>query len=554
MLYLFSLVPIVLAILLYIIPLERVIKVLAIIAQALMTGGAFYLFYLSHSGEVITIIGDFDSSLGITLKSDMLSSVFVALTSFLFLIVVLYCFNEKLGRFYWFFIFIWEGLLNGLFLTNDIFNMFVLIEVATIVVSVLIMYKRDNRSMYDGMVYLMINTVAVQFYLFGVGYIYKITGVLDISIAAEILKQMDKSVVYLPFALIMAAICLKCALAPLFGWLPRAHGTPSAPSAVSAILSGLHIKAAIYLFIRYQSLFEMIDLSVFFMIIGIITGIVGFIMAMSQTDIKLILAYHTISQIGIIMIGLNIPDAYSRTGGVYHIINHTLFKSALFLCAGIIAEVYGTRDIYKIKGVAKRLPLVATAMIMAIFGITGVPLFNGSISKYFIVVGAGGFVTIMIYIINLGTIVSFIKYSTMFFGKPLAQQNEESPIYHFDGVNIVKMSQNDGAVQVTPPPKIDFTRKLSVIILGIICLIGGIFGEQFINFLFNIELDIYTAGYYEKLILFGASVVAGYVIFRYYVLKSKLLKRISGFNFSFRMMCALIGVYFALILIVIRFV
>jgi len=550
MLYLFSLLPVILAILLYIIPYERVIKVLAIIAQALMTGGAFYMFYLSKSGDVITNIGDFDSVLGITLKSDTLSSVFVALTSFLFLIVVLYCFNEKLGRFYWFFIFIWEGLLNGLFLTNDIFNMFVLIEVATIVVSVLIMYKRDNRSMYDGMVYLMINTVAVQFYLFGVGYIYKITGVLDISIAAEVLKQMDKSVVYLPFALIMTSICLKCALAPLFGWLPRAHGTPSAPSAVSAILSGLHIKAAVYLFIRFQNLFDMIDLSVFFMFIGIITGIIGFVMAMSQTDIKLILAYHTISQIGIIMLALNIPDAYSRTGGVYHIINHTLFKSALFLCAGIIVDVYGTRDIYKIRGVLKRLPLVATAMIMAVFGITGVPLFNGSISKYFIVAGAGGFVTIMIYFINLGTIISFIKYSTMFFGKPVVVQSEESPIYF--SVEEMQQAKQNEVIQITTPPKVDITRKLSVIILGIICLVGGIFGEQFIHFLFNIELDVYAAGYYEKIILFAVSVVAGYVIFRYYVLKSKLLKRISGFNFSFRTMCALLGVFFALILLVIK--
>ncbi|MCL2718752.1 MAG: proton-conducting membrane transporter [Lachnospiraceae bacterium] len=525
MLYLFSLVPVVLAILLYIIPYIRVIRVMALLAQLAVTGSAIYVFFLSKSGDIITKIGGYESVLGITLKSDTLSSVFIALTSFLFLIVVLYGFNEDSGRFYWFFMFIWQGLLNGLFLSRDVFNMFVLIEVATIIVSVLMMYKRDNRSMYDGMVYLMINTVAIQFYLFGIGYIYKLTGVLDIDVAMRIMSQMEPSTFYLPYALIMTAISLKCALVPLSGWLPKAHGTASAPTAVSALLSGLHIKCAVYLFIRFQIFFEVIDLSVFFMVIGIITGFVGFIMALAQSDIKLILAYHTVSQIGIIMLALNIPDAYSRTGGVYHIINHAMFKSALFLCAGIISEVYGTRDIYKIKGVLKRLPLVGAATIMAILGITGAPLFNGSISKYFIVSGAGGFVSVMIFLINLGTIISFIKYSTMLFGK----------------------SEDCGRV------KIDGFRQVAVMILGIICFTGGIFGEQFIHFLFNIDVGVDAAGYFEKIFLFAASVIAGYVIFRYYVRNSLLLKKISGFHLSFRGMCASIGFFFAMVLIMIRF-
>ncbi|MCL2052535.1 MAG: proton-conducting membrane transporter [Lachnospiraceae bacterium] len=525
MLYLFSLMPVVLAILLYIIPYVRVIKSMALFCQLGLTASSVYIFFLSKSEEIVTNIGDYESVLGITLRSDTLSSVFVALTSFLFLVVVIYGFNDNYGRFYWFFMFIWQGLLNGLFLSSDLFNMFVFIEVATIIVSVLMMYKRDNRSMYDGMVYLMINTVAVQFYLFGIGYIYKLTGVLDIDAAMKIMKQMDPATFYLPFALIMTAISLKCALVPLFGWLPKAHGTASAPTAVSALLSGLHIKCAIYLFIRFQIFFEMIDLSVFFIAIGIITGFVGFIMALSQSDIKLILAYHTISQIGIIMLALNIPDAYSRTGGVYHIINHAMFKSALFLCAGIINEVYGTRDIYQIRGVLKRLPLVGGATIMAILGITGAPLFNGSISKYFIVSGAGAFVSAMIILINLGTIISFIKYSTILFGGKKQSINRE---------------------------EIDVFRQMAVLILGIICFFGGIFGEQFIHFLFNIDVGVDAAGYFEKILLFAISVAVGYVVFRYYVKKSLILKKIGSFSQNFRGMCASLGVFFVLVLIALR--
>jgi len=313
---------------------------------------------------------------------------------------------------------------------------------------------------------------------------------------------------------------------PLFSWLPKAHGTPGAPSSVSAILSGLHIKFGVYLFIRVQGIFENVAFPEFFLIIGIITGIAGFIMALSQSDIKLILAYHTISQIGMIMIGLNIPDIYSITGSTYHIFNHAFFKSALFLCSGIIIEYYGTRDINKIRGVFRQIPIVGISILMAILGITGAPFFNGSISKYFIMSGTNWAVSAAVIFINLGTIISFIKYSTMLFGR-LPQGQE------------IK--------------KIDVSQQAAVFILGILCLIGGIFGEQFVKFLFNIEVSVDSAGYLQKSAYFVASVIAGYFIFKYYVLKSKLLKHIYEIDLGFRGICISIGGFFAITLITVRF-
>ncbi|MCL2140053.1 MAG: hypothetical protein FWH41_11065, partial [Treponema sp.] len=420
-------IPILIAAFLFILPYKKATLIITIIVQLLLFCCAIYMFRLCKEGEIITKIGSYKGVMGITLKADTLSSLFVMLTAFIFLVAALYSFNENLGRLYSFLMFIWEGLLIGIFLSGDFFNIFVLIEVSTVVVSILIMLKRDNRSMYDGMVYLMVNTVAIQFYLFGMGYIYKITGVLDMEASAQVIKSLDKASLLLPYALIITSISLKCALMPLFSWLPRAHSTPGAPSSVSAVLSGLHIKSGIYLFIRFESIFHEISVPELFLAIGIITGVVGFLFALSQTDIKLILAYHTISQIGMIMIGLSSAGIYSHTGGIYHIINHALFKSSLFLSAGIISHSYGSRDITKIRGVMKRLPLTGAAVIMAVFGITGAPFFNGSISKYFIASGADTMVNGAIILINFGTIVSFIKYSTILTGQCDTEKNAKKP-------------------------------------------------------------------------------------------------------------------------------
>ena len=520
MLSFFATAPIVIGILLFVLPLKKTARAVAAVAQAALFGFAFYIFLMCKDGDIITRVGNYAEAMGIVLKVDTLASVFLMLTSFIFLVAIVYCFNEKFSRLFWFFLFVWQGLLNSVFMSNDIFNIFVLVEVATVVVAVLIMFSRDNRSMYDGMVYLMVNIVAMQFYLFGAGYIYKLTGTLDMTAAADAISQLDKSSLILPVALIMTSISLKCALMPLFSWLPKAHGTPGAPSAVSAILSGLHIKSGVYLFIRFQVVFSELDMSGFFLIVGMITGIAGALFALSQTDVKLMLAYSTISQVGMIMIGLNVSEIHSYTGSVYHIFNHALFKSALFLCAGAVTHAYGTRDIRQIRGVLRRYPLVGVASVMAILGIVGTPFFNGSISKYFITSAASWAVEGPIILINLGTIIVFIKYSTMLFGR----------------------------CDSTTPVKIDKCMQASILALGILCLAGGIFGEQSIEFLFNVEVSVDAAGYLAKAGLFAASVVAGYFIFKYFVDKHPFFMRIRGFDMSFRWMCASIGGFFAVML------
>ena len=532
----FVIVPILVAVFLYLFPLNKSARFLAALVQTVLTGAAFWLFMETRQGEIFSSIGSYYGVLGIHLRADLLSAMFVFLTTFFFLIATIYSFHEDYSRLFWFLMFIWQGSLIGLFLTADLFNVFVLMEVTSVIVAVLIMYNRLKRSMYDGVIYFAINVIVMQFYLFGLGYIYRLTGTVDMYLMSERIHAYHYNYLMLPYATIMTFIALKCALVPMFAWLPKAHGSPAAPPAVSAILSGLHVKSAIYLFIRFQDLFELVASTQFFLILGIITGIFGFVMAIAQTDLKLILAYHTISQIGLIFTGLSLADAtyiggfsYSFVGGLYHIINHALFKGGLFLSAGVIIKVYGTRDVYKIRGVFRAYPIIGGATAMAILGIIGAPFFNGSISKYFMVSDADTFLNGILIFMSLGTIISFIKYSTILFGKA----DIPAPLPKGQVIQVSALQQG------------------SVLVLGILCFFTGIFGVQFIQFLFDIPVYIDMWGYAEKVLIFFASLAAGYLIFKYYVKQSTLLKRIKHLDMGFRAMVFSIGLFFSVTLFVV---
>ncbi|MDK2991718.1 MAG: multicomponent Na+:H+ antiporter subunit [Clostridiales bacterium] len=473
-------------------------------------------------------LGGWGRGIGITLKLDPISGAMVVLTATLFLAMVIFDYRETYMNNLFLFLFLsLEGMMIGIFVSNDLFNIFVMIEVSTIIVSILIMFKKDSRAIYDGMLYMMINVVAMLFFLFGVGMLYKTFGVLDLTLIQQRVAFIHNSQsLILPYAFIMTAIALKAALMPLFSWLPKAHATPSAPSIVSAVLSGLYVKNGVYLFIRVQKVFEThINTMDFFLLIGFLTAIIGVVLAISQKDIKLILAYSTVSQIGLIMMGINTGNIQAYWGAIYHIINHAIFKSTLFLTAGIITETYGTRNVYKIRGLFKSMPAVSIAMIMAIMGITGTPFFNGSISKYWISYGAqGSLAEFGIVLINLGTIISFVKYSTMVFG-----DSEMGRI------------------------NIGLNRKFIVLAMGFACLGGGILGNELMRFLFDQYMVITLGSYINKIMIFLASLLIGFLAYHLVIKKSNILSRIRELELDFNSICFSIISFFLLILIYLKY-
>ena len=522
MLTFFVIVPILIAVFLYLFPFKTAGRITSIFIQIGFTVATTSLFAATRNGEIVTVIGGY-GQLGITLRADLLSSVFILLTAFIFLCAAIYSYNNDKSKLFWFLFFIWEASIIGIFLSGDLFNIFVLTEVGTVVVSVLIMYNRKERSMYDGMVYLMINVVVIQFYLLGLAYVYRLTGALDMAAVTYGLAAIEPSQQLLPYALIITFVALKCAVLPVFSWLPKAHGTPGASAAVSAVLSGLHIKSGLYLFLRFQEVFGEVALAELFLVVGLATSVVGIVMSLAQTDIKLLLAYSTVAQVGLIIAGLSLGTAYSHAGGLYHIVTHAIFKTALFMGAGAIMRAYGTRDMPQIRGVLKKMPITSFSTSLAILGIIGAPFFSGSVSKYFIMHDAGLIVTVIFIVINLGTIMIFVKYASMFFG-----------------------NAHDGFIS----KRTDWWQQSPIFVLGLLCLVLGVLGDRAILLFLGVDISIDFIGYLQKIVIFAGSLVFGYVVFRRWLQQSVWLSRVGRLELGFRGMCGAIGVFFAIVVLV----
>ena len=544
-LYFYVLFPIAVSVILYIF-YNKTARILAFVLQAFFVLVSFAnLVYVRNNGQIIEIPGGYSRISGIVLKADSVSATMVFLCSLLFAVFHLYNFTSTYSsRLFVMLFFIMQGLVNGVFLSDDIFNIYVMVEASTIVISILIMFKKDSRSMYDGMIYLLANIVAMTFFLFGAGLFYKSFGVLNITYIKQNIANLDDTkTLLMPYAFLMTAAGLKSAILPLFSWLPKAHGTPGAPPVVSALLSGLYVKTGLFIFIRLQEMFSpVIDLKSFFIAAGILTGLAGSFLAICQTDIKLILAYSTISQLGLILTGLNSQSPISYWGSIFHVINHSFFKSSLFLSAGIIIEKYGTRDMRKIRGVSRTMPDIAFASIMAMLGVSGAPLFNGSISKYLIHKGfAGAIAEYGILIINFATVLYCIRLLSIFFD--------------IDNISFAGNSdcKNENQEHITQTKQcfqqIDKYKSTAVMLMASVCFFGGLTGFYIVDLLFNLKVYIDVWWYLSKVAVYFATLLIGFFVYLKFIRRSNFINRVRQFDVGFNGICLSIVVFFVITLI-----
>lgn len=425
---LFVFIPIIVALAIFLIKSPKVHYLVFFSQAALMVLFVFYLLFLkANPDQNLLAFGGWDPRFAISFYNDWLSLLFIGLTIFIWLIILLYTFkiNYEQKKLFFFLMFL-QGVFLGLVQTNDLFNLFVFLELTTVLVTILIVYRKGGEAFKAGLQYMLLNTVAAMFFLIGVILLYYVYGTINIRIiTSEIGLYSNYNIVQFAYVLMISGLCVKAALFPLFTWLPRAHGV--AQASISALLSGLIVKAAIYIFIRinYEMFHNSYDMSEVFFWLGAISAIVGVFIAMSQKDLKQILAYHTVSQVGIIMMGISALGPFetlfsnpAALGGLLHAVNHAVFKSLLFLASGTIIRVYQTKKVYEIRGVFKTMPWTALVLIVAMLSITGAPFFNGFISKSMIKYGFKQDVLKMIVftIVNLGTMISFAKFSQILFG------------------------------------------------------------------------------------------------------------------------------------------
>lgn len=489
-----------------------------LIAQIGLLGYATFIFVqVRQSGPVIDLMSGLPEGIAIRLYADILSSSMVLLNVTIFTILLLFAYNKSyMTNKFLFLMLLLQGIVNSLFLSADLFNLFVMLEVSTVTVSILIMFKKDKQAIYDGMIYFFVNVIGTAFLLFGIGMLYDLTGMLDMHMIREVLGQVsDPNTVILPFAFMMTTLSLKIAAVPLFSWLPKAHGTPSAPAVVSAALSGLYIKTGVYMFIRFTEMFSpLIDATNLFFIIGFVTSIFGIVMAVAQTDMKMILAYSTVSQVGLIIVGITLGSEVAFYGALFHMISHALFKTTLFLGAGQVADRFGTRNINEIRGVYKKMPLTAIAIVLASLGIVGAPFFNGSISKYMIAAGSyHPYYQAALHVINIGTIIYFINFVSILFGDEKKSEDKAAKTSHI---------------------VVDRFSEYVVLFLSIGMITTGLFASGTLELLFDYaEFTLFSASYMEKNLVFIFTAIAGLGLYKILSRQEVILGKYRHFEITF---------------------
>ncbi|MCK4777739.1 MAG: oxidoreductase, partial [Actinomycetia bacterium] len=223
--------------------------------------------------------------------------------------------------------------------------------------------------------------------------LYSITGTLNMQDLHLILHETPYlKTASLAFSLFLIGFFVKAAIFPLHIWLPDAHAI--APCPVSALLSGLVVKSGIFGILRIISIYglhsvlNLTFINSFLVWLGTISIVLGAFFAFFQNDIKMMLAYSTISNIGYIILGIGLANYYGLVGGIVHIFNHAIIKVTLFLCAGAIIYRTGLRTLYDLRGIGRKMPITMACMSIAIIAITGIPPTNGFICKWFIAIGA----------------------------------------------------------------------------------------------------------------------------------------------------------------------
>jgi multicomponent Na+:H+ antiporter subunit D len=508
---LFVFLPILAAILLYLFKNEKFSHIVFLTQGIMIALFVYYVFYLkANPNHALIVFGGFDVRYAISFYNDRLSLSFLGLGIFIWMMILLFTFNtnKKENKFLFFLMFL-QGVFLGLIQTNDLFNMFVFLELGTVLVTILIAYKKTGLSFKAGIYYLLLNTVGAMFFLIGIILIYYVFGTINIRIIMDTMPlYANYDIIKLAYVFMIAGISVKAALFPVFTWLPRAHGV--AQSTISALLSGLIIKGALYMFIRVNIyMFSSLSLRMneFFFYLGAITALVGIIFALAQNNLKLILAYSTVSQVGLIFMGLSQTVYLSYFGGFMHIFSHAVFKALLFLSVGIIIKHYQTKKVNEIHGLMRSLPLIGIVTLVGVLSVTGLPLFNGFVSKSFIKYAftEDTFKMTLFYLINLGTITYFIKFSKIFIG----------PKKIF--VKTSNIKQNS-----------------SVLILALLSLFVGIFYKEIAMFLFSVDLSYLRLLDFMAYLEYFIFVIAGFIIYYFLIRKDGLiLQKIRYFKLTF---------------------
>jgi multicomponent Na+:H+ antiporter subunit D len=397
------------------------------------------------NGTIHYRLGGWEPPWGIEYVVDHLNALILVIVSFVGLVVGIYSKRsiekespEKIPQFYSIYTLLVMGLL-GITVTGDAFNLYVLLEITSLSSYALIALGED-RAPLASFNYVIMGTIGACFYLLGVAYLYIATGSLNMADLSQLLPNLYNSkVVLVAFAFLMVGVAIKMAFFPLHIWLPDAY--THAPSAVSAFVAGTMTKVGAYVMIRvmftifkpYFSI-KMLPATTILGWIAAAAMIYGCILAIAQKDIKRMLCYIIIAEVGYIVMGVSVGNRMGFTGAVLHIMNDAFMMACLFLVVGAVYYKTGARTLSEYKALFKKMPLTSGSFAIGALSVIGIPPTCGFFSKWYLVLGAINaqqwvFAAALLVSSLLSAVVFFRVLQNIFFTPSESAHAHESEIH-----------------------------------------------------------------------------------------------------------------------------
>jgi multicomponent Na+:H+ antiporter subunit D len=349
-------------------------------------GAVFLLTRVAQDGTYVLRVGGWSPELGIILVADLFAALILPVALLIIAVVEVFAVGQRRSA--------WGAnpelsgpltcvLTSGVslaILTGDLFTLFVSFEIILVSSYVLLTHQGKGSQIRAGITYVAMNLLASTLFLFGLAMVYAATGTINMALLAERIPELPDAVrigIGLWFFVVFGS---KAALFPLFSWLPDSY--PTAPTTITAVFAGLLTKIGIYSIIRFHTLTGMEELGTLMLIIAGITMVIGALGALAQSDMKRILSFHVISQIGYMLMGLAFFSAAGTAGAILFLIHHMPVKTMLFLVGGLVENTEGSSALSRSGDLARRRPFIAVLFAVPALSLAGFPPFSGFVAKF----------------------------------------------------------------------------------------------------------------------------------------------------------------------------
>lgn len=387
---------------------------------------------------VVTRLGGWPSRIAITLVADRLAALMLIISISIITLVLIYSIGQRATdehstAYHPVYLVLAAGLAQA-FLAGDLFNLFVAFEMMLVASYVLLTLEGTNKQIRSGVTYVVLNVVESTILLLGIGLVFAATGTVNMAELPARLATLPDGVQMGLNLILLVAFGIKAAVFPLYFWLPDSY--PSAPSSMTAVFAGLLTKVGVYTIIRTETLLFPGGQSTLLLVVAGFTMIVGVIGAISHTQMKRVLSFHIVSQIGYMILGIGLGTQAALAATVFFILHQIPVKTSIFLVEGIIEKETGSSAFDDIDGLAKRSGFLAVLFMLPALSLAGLPPFSGFIAKLGILRAGfdnGSYVITAVAIIgSLLTLISMIKiWMGLFWG-------EVRPIPPADKVGIMR--------------------------------------------------------------------------------------------------------------------